>query len=106
MNKTALWVGYSLDGQETVTATGNVSLTGLAYGSHTITVYAKDVYGNMVASETMHFSVAESFPTVLAAAALTAAVIAGGAAVLLLHFKRSSKAAKKSKPLEGQPLPS
>ena len=106
LNKTALWVGYSLDGQETVTATGNVSLTGLAYGSHTITVYAKDVYGNMVASETMHFSVAESFPTVLAAAALTAAVIAGGAAVLLLHFKRSSKAAKKSKPLEGQPLPS
>jgi hypothetical protein len=104
LNKTALWAGYSLDGQETVTARGNVSLKGLAYGSHTIIVYAKDAYGNMVASETTHFSVAEPFPTVLAAAALTAAVIAGGAAALLWHFKRSSKAAKKPK-LQGQPLP-
>ena len=105
LNKTALWAGYSLDGQETVTARGNVSLKGLAYGSHTIIVYAKDAYGNMVASETMHFSVAEPFPTVLAAAALTAAVVAGGVAALLWHFKRSSKAAKKPK-LQGQPLPS
>jgi hypothetical protein len=106
LNETASWVGYSLDGQETVTATGNVSLTDLAYGSHTITVYAKDTHGNMVASETMHFSVAEPFPTVLAAALTAAVVMAGGAAALLWHFKKSSKAAKKPKLLQGQPLPS
>jgi hypothetical protein len=97
LNKTALWASYSLDGQETVTATGNVSLTDLAYGSHTITVYAKDTRGNMVASETIYFSVTEPFPTVLAAATLAAAVVLGAAAALLWHFKRSGKAAKKLK---------
>jgi hypothetical protein len=96
LNETASWTGYSLDGQDVVTVTGNISLIDLAYGSHSITVYAKDAYGNMVASEMMHFSVAEPFPTVLTAA-LTAAVIACGGVVLLLHFRRTGKAAKKPK---------
>jgi hypothetical protein len=94
LNETASWTAYSLDGQEPVTTTGNISLTDLASGSHTITVYAKDAYSNMVASEIMHFSVAEPFPTVLTAA-LTTVIVACCIAVLLLHFRRTGKATKK-----------
>jgi hypothetical protein len=57
LNETASWIGYSLDGQETVTITGNTTLTALSYRQHTITVYATDSAGNTGSSETIHFSV-------------------------------------------------
>jgi hypothetical protein len=103
LNENASWTGYSLDGKGTVTVTGNLSLTDLAYGSHSVTVYANDTYGNMVASETIFFSVSEPFPT-LWVAVLTA-MIAGSGLALLLYFKRPNRATKKLK-LEEQMLPS
>jgi N-acetylneuraminic acid mutarotase len=57
LNKPASWMGYSLDGQETVTATGNTTLNALSNGLHNITVYAKDMFENSGASETISFSV-------------------------------------------------
>jgi len=63
VNKQALWMGYSLDGQETITITGNTTIAGLTNGLHNITVYAKDTFENMGASETIYFSVAQPEPT-------------------------------------------
>ncbi len=94
LNENASWTGYSLDGQENVTVTGNINLTDLAYGSHTITLYANDTYGNMAASETIHFNVAEPFPVMWIA--VVTAIIAGSGVALLLTFQRTSKAKKKT----------
>jgi hypothetical protein len=95
LNETVSWIGYSLDGQETVTITGNTTLTGLSYGSHTITVYAIDSAGNTGSSETIHFSVPEPFPTMWIATAIIAIIATGGLA-FLFHFKRTNKASKKT----------
>jgi len=63
VNKQDLWMGYSLDGQETIPITGNTTIAGLTNGLHNVTVYAKDTFENMGASETIYFSVAQPEPT-------------------------------------------
>jgi N-acetylneuraminic acid mutarotase len=63
VNKQDLWMGYSLDGQETIPITGNTTIAGLTNGLHNVTVYAKDRFENMGASETIYFSVAQPEPT-------------------------------------------
>jgi hypothetical protein len=57
VNRPVSWVGCSLDGQETVTVTGNTTVAGLSNGLHNITVYAKDTFENTGASEKVYFSV-------------------------------------------------
>jgi len=52
------WVGYSLDGVANVTLTGNITLPGLSYDPHSLTVYANDTSGNW-GKDTVHFTVAE-----------------------------------------------
>jgi hypothetical protein len=79
------WMGYSLDGQDNVTITGNTTLTGLSEGAHNITFYAADIYGNTGASETIHFAI-EPFPTDLVIASV--AGIAVGAVGLLFYFRK------------------
>ncbi len=68
---------YCLDGNQNHTITGNATLTGLAYGTHNLTLYVADLAGNMGASETISFSVTkpEFFPTVTVAVILGVAVI-------------------------------
>ena len=78
---------YSLDNQAAVDIEGNSTLTGLSLGPHNLTVYAADIAGNMGVSQTIHFTVAESFPVVLVAAASAVVAIAVGAG-LLLYFKK------------------
>ncbi len=51
------WTGYSLDGQANMTITGNTTLAGLSFGSHNVSVYSNDTYGNMGSSETVYFTV-------------------------------------------------
>jgi len=87
VNKPVNWTGYSLDGQDNVTITGNTTIAGLSNGLHNVTVYAEDSRGNMGASETVSFSVEVPFPTTLAATAfaVSAAVIGIG---LLVYFKK------------------
>jgi hypothetical protein len=77
-------VTYSLDGQENVTISGNITLTGLLNGNHNVTIYVTDKAGN-VASETISFSVEVLFPVVAVAAASGVAVIGVG---LLVYFKK------------------
>ena len=91
IDETAPWIGYSLDNQANVTITGNTTLTGLADGAHSITVYANDTAGNTAASETIHFSIAqpaEPFPTWIAAATATGIIIAAG---ILIYFTKLKK---------------
>jgi hypothetical protein len=51
------WIGYSLDNQANVTITGNTTLASLPDGIHEIVVYANDTFGNMGASNKIHFTV-------------------------------------------------
>jgi len=89
VNKPVSWMGYSLDGQEIVTVTGNTTLAGLTSGSHNITVYAKDSFENTGNSETISFSITEPFPTTLViASAVTVATVGIG---LLVYFKKRNQ---------------
>jgi N-acetylneuraminic acid mutarotase len=93
VNKQTVWLGYSLDGQETIDITGNTTIAGLSNGSHNLTVYANDTLGNAGTSGTITFSIAketEPFPTTLVAAAsgVSVAVIGVG---LLVYFKKHNE---------------
>src|SRR5208283_178224 len=82
VDKTVNWAGYSLDGQQNVTITGNTTLTNsmvtnvtianMTNGLHNITAYAEDTFGNIGASQTINFTIAvhdaEFFPTATVAA--------------------------------------
>jgi parallel beta-helix repeat protein len=89
VDKQVSWMGYSLDGQDNITVTGNSTITELINGLHNITVYAKDTFGNEVASETITFAVEvpKPFPTVLIVIA-TIGLVAGVGAGLLFYFKK------------------
>jgi hypothetical protein len=90
VNKPASWMGYSLDGQDNITVTGNITLSGLASGLHNITIYARDEFNNMGASETITFTVAEPFPIALVATVSIAAVAVVSIG-LLLYFKKRKR---------------
>jgi N-acetylneuraminic acid mutarotase len=91
VNKPINWAGYSLDGKDNVTITGNITISGLTNGVHNITVYAKDEFENMSASETISFSVEVPFPTTLVAAAASAATIAAVSVTLLVYFRKRKR---------------
>ena len=87
VKETVSQISYSLDGQDNVIITGNTTLTGLPYGSHTLTVYATDEAVNNEISETIYFIIAEPFPTMIAATLAMAAV--GGAASGIYYIKKA-----------------
>jgi len=90
------WIKYSLDGQANVTITGSTTLSGLADGLHSITVYAQDTDGLTGISETIYFTISEgaeptqseSFPITWIAAAIAVVVVVG---VALLYFLKIKK---------------
>ncbi|MBN1245260.1 hypothetical protein JXA31_06675 [Candidatus Bathyarchaeota archaeon] len=86
VNKPAVWMGYSLDGQNNVTITGNTTLDGLPNGLHNVTVYARDERGNTGVSGSIVFSVEVPFPTVLVVASTASAALIGVG--LLVYFKK------------------
>ena len=86
-NETVSKITYSLDKQENVTITGNTTITKLADGEHSLTVYVMDEAGN-TGSETVTFSVA-LFPTALVlASVLTVVAISIGPFV---YFKKRQR---------------
>jgi hypothetical protein len=97
VNKPASWMGYSLDGQDNVTITGNITLSGLANGSHNITVYARDEFENTGVSETVTFTIAketEAFPirlTVVIAVVVAALVLLAAVSVGLSAYLKKRK---------------
>jgi len=89
VNKQTSWMGYSLDGQETVTITDNTTLTGLSSGLHNVTIYSKDLFENIATSETIWFSITEPFPTTIVIA--TGVSLAAIGVVLLVYFKKRKR---------------
>jgi N-acetylneuraminic acid mutarotase len=89
------WIGYSLDGQDNVTVTGNVTLAVLPEGSHSLKFYATDLVENTGVSETVYFVIAP-FPTVLVVAVAVSITIAVAAGYLLIK-RRKMITAKKTK---------
>jgi hypothetical protein len=83
---------YSLDGQNNLTTTGNMTLAGLPNGEHNLTIYATDTAGNIGSSETMYFTVdvPEPFPTVPVAVASVAAAVVVGVG-LLVYFRKHKR---------------
>jgi hypothetical protein len=92
VDKSTSWLGYSLDGNDNVTIAGNTTLTDLSSGLHNITVYAMGENGNVRASETIAFSIAEAkpvaFPTAVAATVFGASIAAVAVGILLYVRKR------------------
>ena len=84
------WLGYSLDNQPIVTITGNLTLTGLSYGLHELTVYANDTAGNM-GYQSIHFEVNSVFPTTIVAAGVIATVVVASGLLVYLKKRKRSK---------------
>jgi hypothetical protein len=82
-------MGYSIDNKANATISGNTTLTELSSGKHSLTIYSNDTAGNMGSSETIYFTVPESFTTTLLIAVVVAvAIICTG---LLVYFKKRKR---------------
>ncbi len=79
---------YCLDGQENLTLTGNTTVINLEYGEHNLTAYARDEAGNVGASETIYFSVAQPLPETPFMAAVVLASVVAISAGLLFYFRK------------------
>ena len=86
------WEGYSLDGNANVTLSGNETISSIPNGSHTITVYANDTFGNLGASQTANFTVAalHPFPT-LTVSVVSGSVVVAVIAGMLVYFKKHKR---------------
>jgi len=84
-----VWMGYSLDGQANITITGNVTLSGLSSGQHSVRVFAEDAYGNVGVSDAVTFSVASApFPLLPVVAVVVLGVVAVCVGLFLFLRKR------------------
>ena len=63
VNAPTRWVGYSLDGANNITISGNRTLDKLKDGLHNLTLYAEDINGNLI-SDTVSFGVQAVAPTI------------------------------------------
>jgi N-acetylneuraminic acid mutarotase len=90
VNEPVPWLAYTLDGEDNVTTSKNITLAGLTNGAHNLTVYATDTVGNMGFSDTVHFSI-EPFPIITVVAVTTSVIIVVLASYLV--FKRKKPAA-------------
>jgi parallel beta-helix repeat protein len=84
-------IAYSLDSAESVTIAGNITLTGLLNGNHTVVIYAIDMAGNEAAPKAVTFVIKVSepevfsvLPLILTAVLVTLIVNIGW----LLYFKK------------------
>ena len=88
VNESVSKITYVLDGQKNVTISGNMTLSGLTFGAHNVTVYAWDSVGNAGVSETMTFTIAEPFPTTLTIGSAIPVVAVFGLGLLVYLKKR------------------
>jgi hypothetical protein len=63
-DKATSWMGYRLDNNGLVDVQGNLSLTGLSAGLHSITIYATDLSDNTALSQTTYFNVDNAPPII------------------------------------------
>jgi len=91
VNEPASKFAYSLDGQDNVTISGNITLPDIPYGQHNVTVFATDEVGNTGASETIFFTIPEQhapFPTILVVTTASIVVVFVMFAVFLLYRRK------------------
>jgi hypothetical protein len=93
-NKLAERIDYSLDGADNVTITGNFTLTELSLGWHNVRIYATDSFGNVGTSETINFTVGDTFPIIWLAITASAVIIG---IIALMIYQRKSKLSSKPK---------
>jgi len=93
VSKQVSWLRYSLDEGNVTEVSGNVTLAGLDYGIHKLTVYVTDAAGNTGVSATVFFTVAEPEPfpttTIATASGISAVVVVGG--VLAIYLKKRKR---------------
>lgn len=80
------WIGYCLDSQENCTLEGNTTLS-LDVGSHNLKLYATDNVGNVGATGTIYFTIAESITTQVTITILVAVAVLGS----ILYFKKHKR---------------
>ena len=95
INKPAYWIGYSLDGKQNISISGNITITVLSEGLHSITLYANDTFGNMGASNTITFTIGMPFPTAPVAAVSVVAIVLVVAGLLVYHKTHKHNLVKK-----------
>ncbi len=89
INKEASHLAYNLDGTGNITIIGNVTLPSVLTGSHHLTVYATDLFGNSN-SQTIDFSI-DPFPFIAVTAAVTIVVIALAGGYLFFKHRKTGK---------------
>jgi len=57
LSEQASWIGYSLDGQASLTINGNTTIVDLSNGTHNVKIYANDAAGNIGSSDTIYFTI-------------------------------------------------
>jgi parallel beta-helix repeat protein len=93
VNEATSWIKYSLDGQANVTITDSTTLSGLAEGMHSLTVYAQNADGTTETASTVYFTVSlgaeptqtEEFPITWIAAIIAVIIVV---VVALIYFLR------------------
>jgi hypothetical protein len=92
INETASWIGYSLDNQAKVTIAGNITLVGLAEGSHSIVVYVNDTSGNTIKTETVFFTakLSPAFTMMWVVVALVVVVCVSAVLAAIMFRRRQS----------------
>ena len=85
------WMSYSLDKSDNTTIAGNYTLSELSAGVHNVTVYAGDSFGCVGTSETIVFSIAETFPMLTLAIVASSVVIIFVVAISILLYRRHRK---------------
>jgi len=94
VNEPTSWIGYSLDGLQNTTITGNTTLVAVADGQHTLIVYANDTIGNAGVSETVHFSVNVPQTDQFLLWLIVTVVAVAGVTVSVLVYRMKSKKKK------------
>jgi hypothetical protein len=95
INKQVNWIGYSLDGKQNVTITGNTTITNLMGGWHRIAIYANDTFGHIGTSGTSNFSIVitssvkpKIFPTGLIIAVSIVIIVI---AISVLYYRKNHR---------------
>jgi hypothetical protein len=89
LDRAVNWTGYSIDSQDNVTFTGNLTLTGLSNGAHNLTIYANDTYGSMSVSETRYFTVDVPAPFPIEFGVIAVVIVGVIFVVFVLFYKRT-----------------
>ncbi len=94
INKNVTWIGYSLDGKQNATLTSNTTIDKISNGSHNVTIYANDSYGN-VGIETANFNIEkpeiEIFGTTMTIIMIGIPIVTACLVASILFFRRHRK---------------